>query len=103
MTGRDGQVGQLLKKRDNLGVADKAIVIDTTLNGAEAFSGPDGGATPFRCVLAALGGLASLKRPRPSTSRKTSQASARIATHTTFDGVALRRRRSARSPNPDRR
>jgi arylsulfatase len=48
MVEHDGQVGQLLKKLDDLGIADNTIVIYTTDNGAEVFSWPDGGATPFR-------------------------------------------------------
>ena len=44
----DGYVGQLLKKLDDLGVADNTIVVFTTDNGAEVLSWPDGGATPFR-------------------------------------------------------
>jgi len=48
MVEHDGQVGELLKKLDDLGIADNTIVIYTTDNGAEAFSWPDGGTTPFR-------------------------------------------------------
>ena len=44
----DGYVGQLLKKLDDLGVANNTIVVFTTDNGAEVLSWPDGGATPFR-------------------------------------------------------
>jgi arylsulfatase A-like enzyme len=44
----DGYVGQLLKKLDDLKVADNTIVVFTTDNGAEVMSWPDGGATPFR-------------------------------------------------------
>ena len=44
----DGQVGQLLKKLDDLGIANNTIVIYTTDNGAETFTWPDGGTTPFR-------------------------------------------------------
>ena len=44
----DGYVGQLLKKLDDLGIADNTIVVFTTDNGAEVLSWPDGGATPFR-------------------------------------------------------
>ena len=44
----DGYVGDLLKKVDDLGVADNTIVVFTTDNGAEVLSWPDGGATPFR-------------------------------------------------------
>jgi arylsulfatase A-like enzyme len=44
----DGYVGQLLKKLDDLKVADNTIVVFTTDNGAEIMAWPDGGATPFR-------------------------------------------------------
>ena len=48
MVEHDGLVGTLLKKLDDLGIADNTIVIYTTDNGAELFSWPDGGTTPFR-------------------------------------------------------
>ena len=48
MDEHDGQVGQLLKKLDDLGIADNTIVMYSTDNGAECFSWPDGGTTPFR-------------------------------------------------------
>ena len=41
-------VGQLLKKLDDLGIADNTIVFYSTDNGAEVMSWPDGGTTPFR-------------------------------------------------------
>jgi arylsulfatase A-like enzyme len=44
----DAEVGAVLKKIDDLGIADNTIVIFTSDNGAEAFSWPDGGNTPFR-------------------------------------------------------
>ncbi|HEY1262196.1 MAG TPA: arylsulfatase [Terriglobales bacterium] len=44
----DWVVGELLKKLDELGIADNTIVIFTTDNGAEKFSWPDGGTSPFR-------------------------------------------------------
>lgn len=47
MVEHDGMVGQLLDKVDELGIADNTIVIYTTDNGAEFFSWPDGGVTPF--------------------------------------------------------
>jgi arylsulfatase len=43
----DGMVGQLLKQLDDLGIAGNTIVLYTTDNGAEEFSWPDGGTTPF--------------------------------------------------------
>ena len=48
MTEFDDNIGVLLKKLDDLGIADNTIVIITTDNGAETFSWPDGGTTPFR-------------------------------------------------------
>jgi arylsulfatase len=48
MVEHDGHVGQLLKKLDDLGIADDTIVVYTTDNGAEVMSWPDGGTTPYR-------------------------------------------------------
>src|SRR5690242_18612491 len=48
MVETDGHVGQLLKLVDDLGAADNTIVVYTTDNGAEVFTWPDGGATPFK-------------------------------------------------------
>lgn len=44
----DWVVGELLKKLDDLGIADNTIVVFTSDNGAEKFTWPDGGTTPFR-------------------------------------------------------
>ena len=44
----DDNVGVLLKKLDDLGIANNTIVIFSSDNGAEVMSWPDGGATPFR-------------------------------------------------------
>ena len=44
----EGHVGQLLKQLDDLGIADNTILVFSTDNGAEVFTGPDGGMTPFR-------------------------------------------------------
>ena len=48
MVEHDAQVGQLLKKLDDLKIADNTIVIYTTDNGAEVMFWPDGGMTPLR-------------------------------------------------------
>jgi arylsulfatase len=48
MVEHDGMVGQLLKKLDDLGIADNTIVMYSTDNGAETFTWPDGGTTMFR-------------------------------------------------------
>jgi arylsulfatase A-like enzyme len=44
----DWEVGEILKKLDELGIADDTIVLFTSDNGAEIFSWPDGGNHPFR-------------------------------------------------------
>ena len=44
----DDHVGVLLDKLDELGIADNTIVVFSTDNGAEKFTWPDGGTTPFR-------------------------------------------------------
>jgi arylsulfatase len=48
MVEHDGMVGQLLEKLDELGIADNTIIMYSTDNGAETFTWPDGGTTPFR-------------------------------------------------------
>ncbi len=48
MVEHDAHVGQILGKLDELGIADNTIVIYMTDNGAQFFSWPDGGTTPFR-------------------------------------------------------
>ena len=48
MVEHDGHVGQLLKRLDDLGIANNTLVVYTTDNGAEVMSWPDGGSTPFR-------------------------------------------------------
>lgn len=47
MVEHDSFVGEVLKKLDELGIADNTIVVYSTDNGAETFSWPDGGITPF--------------------------------------------------------
>jgi arylsulfatase len=46
----DDAVGALLQHLDDIGEADNTIVIFTTDNGAEVFTWPDGGMTPFRAT-----------------------------------------------------
>lgn len=44
----DWEVGEILQKLDDLGIADNTIVMFTSDNGAEIFTWPDGGNHPFR-------------------------------------------------------
>ena len=46
----DDNVGALFKHLDDIGEADNTIVIFTTDNGAEVFTWPDGGMTPFQAT-----------------------------------------------------
>jgi arylsulfatase len=46
----DDSIGALLKHLDDMGEADNTIVVFTTDNGAEVFTWPDGGMTPFKAT-----------------------------------------------------
>jgi arylsulfatase len=46
----DDSVGALLQHLEDIGEADNTIVVFTTDNGAEVFTWPDGGMTPFRAT-----------------------------------------------------
>ena len=48
MVEHDGHVGQVLNKLMELGLDDNTIVMYSTDNGAEKFTWPDGGQSPFR-------------------------------------------------------
>jgi arylsulfatase len=48
MVEHDAMVGQVLAKLDELGLAENTIVMYSTDNGAEKFTWPDGGQSPFR-------------------------------------------------------
>jgi arylsulfatase len=48
MVEHDAMVGQLLDKLKELGLEDNTIVMYSTDNGAEKFTWPDGGTSPFR-------------------------------------------------------
>jgi arylsulfatase len=51
----DDSVGALLKHLDDIGEANNTIVIFTTDNGAEVFTWPDGGMTPFKNTKGTVG------------------------------------------------
>jgi len=44
----DDIVGSVMQKLEDLGIADNTIIVVTTDNGAETFTWPDGGTTPFK-------------------------------------------------------
>jgi arylsulfatase len=51
----DDNVGALLKHIDDIGETNNTIVIFTTDNGAEVFTWPDGGMTPFKSTKGTVG------------------------------------------------
>jgi arylsulfatase len=51
----DDSVGALLKHLDDIGEANNTIVIFSTDNGAEVFTWPDGGMTPFKNTKGTVG------------------------------------------------
>ena len=55
MAQMDDSIGALLKHLDDMGEADNTIVIFSTDNGAEVFTWPDGGMTPFRATKGTVG------------------------------------------------
>ena len=100
MVTHDEQIGQMLAKLDELGIADNTIVMYSTDNGPENDTWPDGANTPFRAQKDTnwegagafrrfCAGLAKLKRDRFST------ASSRTGHAADFSGG---RRRSGRQP-----
>ena len=50
MAQMDDNIGALLKHLEDIGEADNTIVVFTTDNGAEVFTWPDGGMTPFKAT-----------------------------------------------------
>ena len=50
MAQMDDSIGAILKHLDEIGEAENTIVVFTTDNGAEVFTWPDGGMTPFRAT-----------------------------------------------------
>jgi arylsulfatase len=50
MAQMDDDIGALLKHVQDIGEADNTIVVFTTDNGAEVFTWPDGGMTPFKAT-----------------------------------------------------
>src|SRR6516225_3053393 len=55
MAQMDDGIGALLKHLDDIGEADNTIVIFSTDNGAEVFTWPDGGMTPFKNTKGTVG------------------------------------------------
>ena len=56
MAQMDDSIGALLKHLDDIGEADNTIVVFTTDNGAEVFTWPDGGMTPFKATKGTVHG-----------------------------------------------
>ena len=50
MAQMDDAIGAILKHLDDIGEADNTLVVFSTDNGAEVFTWPDGGMTPFKAT-----------------------------------------------------
>ena len=72
MAQMDDSIGELLKHLEDIGEADNTIVIFTTDNGAEVFTWPDGGMTPFKDTKGHRLAKAVSACPRSSAGRDTS-------------------------------
>ena len=77
MAQMDDSIGALLKHIDDIGETNNTIVIFTTDNGAEVFTWPDGGMTPFKYPRAPLATVASAYRPSSAGRARSSQAQSR--------------------------
>ena len=70
MAQMDDSIGALLKHLEDIGEAENTIVVFSTDNGAEVFTWPDGGMTPFKSTKGTvissavkLGALSLSSRP----------------------------------------
>ena len=79
MAQMDDSVGALMKHLDDIGEADNTIVIFTTDNGAEVFTWPDGGMTPFKGTKGTVTRAASACRASSAGRARSSRARSRTA------------------------
>ena len=80
MAQMDDSIGALLKHLDDIGEADNTIVVFSTDNGAEVFTWPDGGMTPFKSHQGhGLSKAASVCRPSSAGRARSSRARLRTA------------------------
>jgi len=86
----DDSIGALMKALDDLGIADNTIIVVSTDNGAEVFTWPDGGMTPFRATkgtvyevdsacLASSAGPARFPRARSRTASSPGSTGSRLS------------------------
>ena len=79
MAQMDDSIGALLKHLEDIGEADNTIVIFTTDNGAEVFTWPDGGMTPFKATKGTVL-RGRLPRAVPSSAGRATSSRARSRT-----------------------
>ncbi|MEY9599585.1 arylsulfatase A-like enzyme [Bradyrhizobium japonicum] len=77
MTQMDDSIGALMKHLDDIGEANNTILIFTTDNGAEVFTWPDGGMTPFKNTKGTVGKVASAYRVSFDGQARSSRARSR--------------------------
>ena len=101
MAQMDDSIGALLKHLKDIGEADNTIVIFTTDNGAEVFTWPDGGMTPFRATKGTVVSKAASACRRSSAGRaRSSRARWRTASSPASTGC---RRSPTRRATPTSR
>jgi arylsulfatase A-like enzyme len=94
----DDSVGALLKHLEDIGEAENTIVVLTTDNGAEVFTWPDGGMTPFRATKGTVyeGGFRA-----PAIIRWPGKIKAGVVENGMFSGLDWLPTLSAAAGNPD--
>ena len=75
MAQMDDSIGALLKHLEDIGEAENTIVVFSTDNGAEVFTWPDGGMTPFKATKGTVDG-GWLPRARPSSAGRATSSRA---------------------------
>ena len=83
----DDAVGALMKALDDMGEANNTIVVFTTDNGAETFTWPDGGMTPFRAPRAPFMKAGSACLPSFAGRAMSSRARSRMEYSPAWTGI----------------
>src|SRR5262249_35874861 len=80
----DDSVGAIMKHLEDIGEADNTLLVFSTDNGAEVFTWPDGGMTPFKATKGTVmeGGFRV-----PCIARCPGRSKPGTAQHSIFDGV----------------
>ena len=75
----DDVVGGIMRHLDEIGEADNTILVFTTDNGAEVFTWPDGGMTPFKATKGTITKGASASPASPVGQARSNRGRSRTA------------------------